>query len=963
MSTFDKDLDGKLSGTELEGLFRGLESIGFREVGEQVFSLADADRDGLLSRNEADHFVQLAKEVVSISQMLASDEPPESKANKLLELVGDKCMKPDRLRQVLATAQKVLSPGTPPLIPDAQLQQDLIAADADQNGCLSPSELAPYLESLRPEFEAKKAQVQSLVSSLSNPSPENLEQLTAQLTDLDLDKKGLDLRDGSEGQAFVNALSLVSPDAVAALPQLVQAADTNMDGVLSTMVNAGVRGELPPMVNASVRGVLPSMANVFNTTGPDGQKAALFAADPDGEIEGMKVPNMTMRPAATMSSEEVSAGRPFRESAVVPEYDLLQRMSGKAVQLNYDLQTAQRVGMQRLIHDNAIIAMEALEQIAAGETLSQDAAAALLQRIQRDSSNFMQQNLGISSADPEPSVMIPRPSKKWPEKQTLPLASREPQALNQLNAIELSDPQEKKSRLSEIVEIVVFVRKLAPYLTKAARGARALLTSLADNKKAARVIFKNYDRNRDGAITKDELTAAIAPAVAPLYPIVSARQLASAVILPGVIDTDRDGRLQDVELQQMAAILSMGIATAFGDVNGDGNKDGRDLLAVAEKMGSFGVSTHKKAKRHGRLHKKAKHHDSLRRRNSIEKVSLFTAAVRQKLGEVGTADGEIFPNWFRNYVDMVDNILMSIPVGRLKVCILVSGVVAFAFSIYVLYTVFRGYHWMFVQMQKGDHEYPGNDSKTLPKELRNQYGNSTLFLGMLMSTMVCGWVFVFGLLFSVLSVLMFAELWVKLWQLKVFLLFLIGTKLIITLLRSVVIDKLLNDQGFITWPICFACVWVVLMILNFAIGLFASVCRFFILIPAILYRFNTLDDTMVPGVLVSIDPGYFSLLSVTYTSYEQMNPICRSFITSLSKTAHRLYAPVFMTSAEVRNWDEQQSLPSTSPDNTVEAAPPEIIKRSHQRRVMRNKLWLALLLQKNPSLRFYRYQHGHAPEP
>merc|ERR550537_517967 len=137
-----------------------------------------------------------------------------------------------------------------------------------------------------------------------------------------------------------------------------------------------------------------------------------------------------------------------------------------------------------------------------------------------------------------------------------------------------------------------------------------------------------------------------------------------------------------------------------------------------------------------------------------------------------------------------------------------------------------------------------------------------------MSTMVCGWLLVFSLIFIVLSVLMFAELWIKLWQLRVFLLFLIGTKLIITLLRSVVIDKLLNEQGFITWPICFACVWVVLMILNFAIGLLASVCRFFILIPAILYRFNTLDDTMVPDPLVNIDPGYFSLLSLTYTSYE-----------------------------------------------------------------------------------------------
>lgn len=277
-----------------------------------------------------------------------------------------------------------------------------------------------------------------------------------------------------------------------------------------------------------------------------------------------------------------------------------------------------------------------------------------------------------------------------------------------------------------------------------------------------------------------------------------------------------------------------------------------------------------------------------------------------------------------------------------------------------MYTAFRGYHWMFVQMQAGCHQYPGNSNGKLQNQLRNQYGNSTLFLGMLMSTVVCGWFLAFTLLFITLSVLMFAVLWIKLWELKVFLLFLVFTKMLITVLRSVVIDLLLNERGNITWPISFSCVWVILMILNFAIGLLASVCRFFMLTPAMLYRFNTLDDTMVPEWAVGFDPGYYCLLCLTYTSYEKMNPICRSFISSVSSTAHRLYGPSFKTAAEVCNWDSEESGSSShsASEDKIQPAPTGVIKRAQGRRLVRNRFWLALLLEKNPSLQPHRHRHG-----
>merc|ERR1719443_1011445 len=102
---------------------------------------------------------------------------------------------------------------------------------------------------------------------------------------------------------------------------------------------------------------------------------------------------------------------------------------------------------------------------------------------------------------------------------------------------------------------------------------------------------------------------------------------------------------------------------------------------------------------------------------------------------------------------------------------------------------------------------------------------------------------------------------------------------------------------------------------------------------------------MMPENVVNIDPGYYSLLSLTYTSYETMNPICRSFISSLSSSAHRLYAPSHKTSAEVCNWEHDRG---SFAEDDAEPAPSEIVERAHRRQNLRNKLWLAVLLAKNP---------------
>merc|ERR1719375_526691 len=111
--------------------------------------------------------------------------------------------------------------------------------------------------------------------------------------------------------------------------------------------------------------------------------------------------------------------------------------------------------------------------------------------------------------------------------------------------------------------------------------------------------------------------------------------------------------------------------------------------------------------------------------------------------------------------------------------------------------------------------------------------------------MVCGWVMSFFSMFIPLSMLMFTELYTTLWTYRTWIVLFAVTKLILIVLRSLVADVVLNTNGEVTWPITFSCVWVVLIVINFAIGILASICRFFLLLPAVIYRFNSLDQTML----------------------------------------------------------------------------------------------------------------------
>lgn len=253
---------------------------------------------------------------------------------------------------------------------------------------------------------------------------------------------------------------------------------------------------------------------------------------------------------------------------------------------------------------------------------------------------------------------------------------------------------------------------------------------------------------------------------------------------------------------------------------------------------------------------------------------------------------------------------------------------------------------MFEQMQSGKHEYPGRDLN-----LRNQYGNSTLFLGMVMSMMVFGWVLCYFVILIPLSLLMFDECWANMVFVMPYVVLVGVTKVILIAMRYLLTHSMLSSGGEIVYPRVFSCVWVGLIVINFAIGILASLARFFVLLPLVTFRYFSINDTMVRDQLIPLDSGYFSLLTLTYTSYQQMNPIRKSFISAINPTAHRLHGPQYKTASEVCNWED-----GFQEEDQTRMATPDEVHRAFRRKVVRNRLWLSRTLHNNPGLQAFRSQ-------
>eukprot|EP00746_Dinoflagellata_sp_MGD_P006939 gnl/MRDRNA2_/MRDRNA2_113694_c0_seq1.p1 gnl/MRDRNA2_/MRDRNA2_113694_c0~~gnl/MRDRNA2_/MRDRNA2_113694_c0_seq1.p1 ORF type:complete len:1151 (+),score=168.29 gnl/MRDRNA2_/MRDRNA2_113694_c0_seq1:428-3454(+) len=924
---FDRNHDRQLERNELEGLFLGLESLGLREAGEKVFDDVTSE-GGQLDKEAVPAFINHLRLVASAAELFAGDIAPHILAERLLHAASNPCFKAHQAEHVMRTAMLAMSPGTGELIPRRSFHSALTAAAAaNPRSCLTIEQLNVYLSALRQEFTKSRGQIQQLIRLTLHMRRESNgadaeSHLSREIAALDVNLDGLSI---SEAHPLLQALGLVSKSLKASIPAVFSRADSDGDGRLSHLSKPK-------------------------------QKHAI------SELNG--------------DQNSTSGSQLFSDSASL-EHDLVDTRL---------LQQMDREDMQRSFL-NAIRSLTAISY--GGSIHAQKEATATLRQIQQQLTNAVElQKQGSEKVRRQTNETDPamghklRFTKIYKENTSVPvsftgeISTRNMQISEQASfAGDISNlrflvteekhiPQEQDDETSddpieetpETSELQTFVQDLQPMVRNAFQQTNQLMEYLALEKYdlAADFMLRFYDFDHSRSICKSELSDAFAPTTVTLYPMLSSTELTTSAMLPRIADADSDGALDQTELPFAAQLLKDRLMTLFGDVNHDGRTDSNDLLIIArdddtEKQDeSDEVNSDKQHSSAGfaatSLGMVQVDSSFAPRRVSYGRASFLAGVVHQSMGPVAAPGIDFFPRWQQGLVKRADEVLQSVPIRPVKLCVLLSGVVAVVFSLYILSTAFRGYTRLFEQMQTGKREYTGHSF-----DLRSSHGISTLFLGMVMSMMVCGWILCYVVVLAVsgVSMLILADVWLHPWNAITFIMLFAAASFVLFLSRFLLSRKLQNTNGEITFPCAFACTYVVLTVISFVFGVLASVFRFLVLLPIMTYRFFSLDQTLCPERFAFIDPGYFSLLALTYGSYQNLNPLRHSFISFINKTAHRLYGPSFKTSAEVCNWEPGSGLHASSAQSQAST---QEIHRAARRRVIRNRLWLAYTLYHNPGL-------------
>lgn len=266
--------------------------------------------------------------------------------------------------------------------------------------------------------------------------------------------------------------------------------------------------------------------------------------------------------------------------------------------------------------------------------------------------------------------------------------------------------------------------------------------------------------------------------------------------------------------------------------------------------------------------------------------------------------------------------------NRMEAYLYISALVAFGFGLFIVAKPFFGFRRIYESMQSGKtRRWKGN---THLQEFEKRVDFATFFPGIVFSTVLSGMAVVFLLVFIVLNVVTNRDTYRLIWSFRKMLVWLGATVLIqLIIMRRVVLDYLCLKDGDIIRPRLFSCVYVMFVIINFALGALASLFRIIFMLPFMFIQIHTLDDCILREEFVGFDIGYTSFLTLTRVDYRLNNPVHRSFIQSLMPEAHRRFGPK----------------PTEESRYTPEEA---------KRRTIRNKFWLALTLNANPDLKVDR---------
>lgn len=238
-------------------------------------------------------------------------------------------------------------------------------------------------------------------------------------------------------------------------------------------------------------------------------------------------------------------------------------------------------------------------------------------------------------------------------------------------------------------------------------------------------------------------------------------------------------------------------------------------------------------------------------------------------------------------------------------------------------------------IQMGGENYIGSSQKKL---LRNSFSVSTSFPGMFIATVVINFLVALLMIFTLLVITITPIVLLILPGTQKFMLGLLGllrfpilAAVVKYLLKVVVVDYLLVEHGQPVYPQFFAPLWLTLILLNFVQAPFFAVFRWGALVVNATLQSTYMHTCAVSEALMSMDPGYFAFIALTFTQSARRNLVRTCFISALMPQTTR-------ARGEKPKVDQNVDTPE---------------KREERRRRLRirNKLWVAVTLWNNPELR------------
>lgn len=277
--------------------------------------------------------------------------------------------------------------------------------------------------------------------------------------------------------------------------------------------------------------------------------------------------------------------------------------------------------------------------------------------------------------------------------------------------------------------------------------------------------------------------------------------------------------------------------------------------------------------------------------------------------------------------------LAGINLNRIEVCLYVAAACSMVFGIWTVLTTFRGYNRIFHAARRGDYSFQGHQDF---KYCTYRPDYATYFPGIVFSTVLIGMALMFISLFLLFCLATSWNFWLGCWDFFAsYIVWITITFIITQIIKIFLLDWWCVEDGEIVRPGTFACFWVMLTVVNFALGLLASVSRFALLLPFAILRFQRLDLTLLDEEFALFDAGFCSFITVVSLAYEQTNPTRISFLRALMPQQSRLYGPAEKGEAVLEKAAYQDGARRYS-------------------RPLRNRLWLGVLLSRNPSLAKYR---------